>query len=138
MIMMKEKRKFQSLTSKNICEVYDTLHKEGFVTFPITKDAENKVDALVANINGSSFGIPHYPTIEEKVVAYFYFLINNHAFTDGNKRTAIITFILLCGINNLNYTLKGYHLDALAIILEKVDNKYYKETIRFTAKRIFK
>lgn len=35
-----------------------------------------------------AFGVELYPTLLEKAAAYLYFIARNHAFVDGNKRTA--------------------------------------------------
>ena len=136
--MTKEKKKFQPLTSKSICEIYSILHNDGLVSFPITTEAKNKIDALVTNINGESFGVPHYPTTEEKVVAHLYFIINDHAFTDGNKRSAVLVFRVLCRKNNLNQKLKDYDLDALAVFLEQLNEKDHQKVIKIVAHSIFK
>ena len=136
--MTKGKKKFQPLTSKNICETYSLLHSEGLVAFPLTVDAEKKIDALVSNINGSNFGIENYAKDTEKVVAYLYFLIKNHPFVDGNKRTAVLCFMVLCAFNNLHQHLEGYNLDALAVFLEQVNSDDYKKVITIAAQEIFK
>jgi hypothetical protein len=47
--MTKGKKTFQPLTSKNICEIYNILHDERLVSFQITKEAEDKIDALIAS-----------------------------------------------------------------------------------------
>ncbi|MCA9355442.1 Fic family protein [Candidatus Kaiserbacteria bacterium] len=135
--MTKEKKKFQPLTSKHICETYKLLHSEGLVAFSVTGDAENKIEALVSNINGSNFGIQNYERDTEKVVAYLYFLIKNHPFVDGNKRTAVLCFMILCSLNNLHKHLKGYDLDALAVFLEQISSDDYKHVIAVVAKEIF-
>ena len=135
--MTKEKKKFQPLTSKHICETYSLLHKEGLVAFPITSDASNKIEALVSNINGSNFGVLNYEKDTEKVVAYLYFLIKNHPFVDGNKRTAVLCFMVLCSLNNLHQHLEGYDLDALAVFLEQINSDDYKRVITVVAQEIF-
>jgi prophage maintenance system killer protein len=40
----------------------------------------------------SAFGSDIFPTILEKAAALFHSLISNHAFVDGNKRTAVTVF----------------------------------------------
>ncbi|USN92458.1 MAG: Fic family protein [Candidatus Nomurabacteria bacterium] len=107
------------------------------VAFSVTGDAENKIEALVSNINGSNFGIQNYERDTEKVVAYLYFLIKNHPFVDGNKRTAVLCFMILCSLNNLHKHLKGYDLDALAVFLEQISSDDYKHVIAVVAKEIF-
>ena len=137
MTMMKEKKTFQQLTSKNICEIYKLLHSEGLVSFPITNEAENKIDALVANTTGRSFGVQHYLTIEEKVVAHLFFITKAHAFTDGNKRTAVLTFLVLCKMNDLEPMLNNYGLDALAVYLEQLELPDHQMIIRSVSEVIF-
>src|SRR5271155_2334370 len=92
-IMMKEKKIYQPVTSKNICRAYELLQSKNLVSFPITEEAKRKVEAIVGNINNPHFKVEIYETIEEKAVAYLYFLIKDHPFTDGNKRTACLVFL---------------------------------------------
>jgi death on curing protein len=47
-----------------------------------------------------AFGVELYPSLFEKAAAYLFFLSRNHAFVDGNRRTAYSTtfvFLLLNG-----------------------------------------
>ena len=39
------------------------------------------------------FGKPAYPSIEEKAAHLLYFVIKNHPFVDGNKRSAAFLFV---------------------------------------------
>ncbi|MEK7639501.1 MAG: Fic family protein [Patescibacteria group bacterium] len=135
--MTKERRKFLPLTSENICEIYNLLHSEGLISFPATPESVNKIQALVANINGSNFGVENYVTDKEKVVAYLYFLIKNHPFVDGNKRTAVLVFLVLSRMNDLETHLNGYDLDALAVFLESVKNNDHHYVIKVVSKTIF-
>jgi death-on-curing protein len=50
------------------------------------------IESAVARPFQSAFGQDIYPTIIEKAVALFHSLIANHAFVDGNKRTAVTAF----------------------------------------------
>ena len=139
MIMIKVKKTFQPLTSHDVCEIYRLLHREGIVLFPLTTDGENKINSTISNITGSSFGVEHYPSIEEKLVAYFYFIINNHAFTDGNKRTATLVFLVLCQINDMQSRLdRAFNLDALAVYLEQEKDVDHHELISTVAKALFR
>jgi prophage maintenance system killer protein len=108
------------------------------ISFPATPDSVKAIEATVANINGSNFGIENYPSDTEKIVAYFYFLIKNHPFVDGNKRTASLVFLVLIETNGLEKHFEGYDLDALAIFMESVDVSEYKEAIKFLSSKIFK
>lgn len=134
--MTKGRKTFQPLLSNGIFASYNLLYKEGLVSFPITKEAEIKIDAIVANINGHYFGKSPYESSEEKAVAYFYFLINDHPFTDGNKRTSTLSFLIACELNNLKPNPIDFTLDALAVFIEK-DNGDHHKTIKAIAKLLF-
>lgn len=57
---------------------------------------EKKKDALAgifANVFQSVFGEDAYPSIEEKAAHLLYFIVKNHPFNDGNKRTGAFAFI---------------------------------------------
>lgn len=135
-IMMQEKKIFQSLTSESICEIYNILFEAGLVKFPLTQKSFEKLDAIVANINGHSFGVPHYKSIEEKIVAHLYFIIKDHPFTDGNKRTATLVFLVLCRNNSVQEHLRNYDLDSLAVFIERIKDDDHQMAMRVIAHAI--
>lgn len=123
---MKEKSKFQQLTSSDVCQIYELLREDNKISFPIPADAYDKIDSLVSNITGSNYGYENYKTIEEKIVAYFYFLIKNHCFVDGNKRTSVLCFKMLCNRNKMKIIIPDSDLDEIAIFLEKTADDHQK------------
>jgi prophage maintenance system killer protein len=48
-----------------------------------------------------------YPSIEEKGANLLYFVVKNHAFSDGNKRIAAAIFIYFLGMNGILYRADG-------------------------------
>ena len=48
-----------------------------------------------------------YPSIEEKAANLLYFVVKNHAFTDGNKRIAAAVFICFLSVNGILYRPDG-------------------------------
>jgi death-on-curing protein len=52
--------------------------------------------ALLRAENKAAYGDP---TVHELAAAYIYGLAKNHAFVDGNKRTAIVTAMLFLRLN---------------------------------------
>ncbi len=48
-----------------------------------------------------------YPSIEEKAANLLYFIVKNHAFTDGNKRIAAAVFIYYLSANGILYRPDG-------------------------------
>jgi prophage maintenance system killer protein len=136
-IMIKEKKTFQQLTSNDVCLVYELLRKDGLVSFPLMLENRNKVDSLVGSINSSHYGTEIYVTSEEKAVAYLFFVIKSHPFTDGNKRTACIVFEIACAINDLHPNYKDSALDEYAVFIEKIKEEDHQETIKTLAKALF-
>jgi prophage maintenance system killer protein len=48
---------------------------------------------IVGNIFQSVFGRDAYPTLEEKAAHLLYFIVKNHPFNDGNKRSGAFAFV---------------------------------------------
>lgn len=44
--------------------------------------------SLLGNLDQTVFGEPAYPSVESKAAHLLYFVVKNHPFTDGNKRSA--------------------------------------------------
>lgn len=51
------------------------------------------VEGIVGNVMQSFGGKSAYPTIEEKAAHLLYFMVKNHPFTDGNKRSGAFAFV---------------------------------------------
>jgi hypothetical protein len=51
------------------------------------------IAGIVGNVMQSFGGQPVYPTIEAKAAHLLYFVIKNHPFTDGNKRSGAYAFV---------------------------------------------
>ena len=49
--------------------------------------------ALLGNLDQSVFGEPAYPSVEAKAAHLLYFVIKNHPFADGNKRSGAFLFV---------------------------------------------
>ncbi|MFC2991377.1 type II toxin-antitoxin system death-on-curing family toxin [Halomonas tibetensis] len=47
----------------------------------------------MGNLDQTVFGEPAYPSVEAKAAHLLYFVIKNHPFTDGNKRSAAYLFV---------------------------------------------
>jgi len=54
---------------------------------------QGALEGILGNVYQSAFGEDVYPTLEEKAANLLYFIIKNHPFNDGNKRTAAFSFI---------------------------------------------
>ena len=55
--------------------------------------AKNAVEGIVGNVFQSFGGQDLYPTVEEKSAHLLYFMVKNHPFSDGNKRSGAFAFV---------------------------------------------
>jgi len=51
------------------------------------------LSSLLGNLDQSVFGEPAYPTVESKAAHLLYFMVKNHPFVDGNKRSGAFLFV---------------------------------------------
>jgi len=73
--------------------------------FGIEKDQGFK--SAIGTIYQTFDGKELYPSAEEKAANLFYFIVKNHAFSDGNKRIAAALFIYFLNSNNILYRADG-------------------------------
>jgi hypothetical protein len=79
--------------------------------------------ALLGNLDQSVFGEPAYPSVESKAAHLLYFVIKNHPFTDGNKRSGAFLFVDFLNRNGRLLDGQGYPiindigLAALALLV---------------------
>lgn len=87
------------------------------------------LEAILGNLEQTVFGKPAYPSIESKAAHLLYFVIKNHPFTDGNKRSAAFLFV---DFLNRNHRLVGKDnqpiineigLAALTLLIAESDPK---------------
>lgn len=77
------------------------------------------IEGIVGNIFQSFGGAELYPTLEEKAAHLLYFVVKNHPFTDGNKRSGAFCFVwFLKKANLLDITrLSPQALTALTLLV---------------------
>ena len=73
--------------------------------FGIEKDQGFK--SAIGTIYQTFDGKELYPSAEEKAANLLYFIVKNHAFSDGNKRIAAAIFIYFLNSNNILYRADG-------------------------------
>ncbi|MGD9019088.1 MAG: virulence protein RhuM/Fic/DOC family protein [Desulfuromonadales bacterium] len=73
--------------------------------FGIEKDQGFK--SAIGTIYQTFDGKELYPSAEEKAANLLYFIVKNHAFSDGNKRIAAAIFIYFLNANNILYRADG-------------------------------
>lgn len=76
---------------------------------------EGKLSGALAAPFQSAFGEDIYASVFQKAAALFYFVAKDHAFENGNKRTAVITLAYFLAKNNLALDLTSQELYELAV-----------------------
>lgn len=92
--------------------------------------------ALLGNLDQTVFGEPAYPSVEAKAAHLLYFVIKNHPFSDGNKRSAAFLFVdflhrngrLLDGVGSP--VINDIGLAALALLVAESDPAQKETMIR--------
>ena len=69
------------------------LMARGEATELFARDRVEGLAALLGNLEQSVFGEPAYPSVESKAAHLLYFVVKNHPFADGNKRSAAFLFV---------------------------------------------
>ncbi len=106
--------------------------KEASSLFALERDYQFK--SILKNIYQSFDMVDLYRTIEEKAAHLLYFLIKDHPFIDGNKRSASFLFIYFLEKNQYLFDSQGVRkinnaaLTALSLLIAESDPKE-KETM---------
>jgi len=99
--------------------------------------------ALLGNLNQTAFGTPVYPTIESKAAHLLYFLVKNHPFTDGNKRSGAFLFVDFLHRNGRLFGSNGHPiindtgLAALTLLVAESDPKQKDVLIRLIMNMLY-
>ncbi|WP_369600669.1 Fic family protein [Hahella sp. SMD15-11] len=93
------------------------------------------LDAIISLGSLTVFGKPAYPTIEAKAAHLLYFVIKNHPFVDGNKRSGAFLFVDFLArngrlIRNGEPVINDVGLAALALLVAESDARNKDVVIR--------
>ena len=83
-----------------LAELKTGLITKGEATNLFANERDNGLSAIWGNLEQSVFGEDAYPSIESKAAHLMYFVVKNHPFTDGNKRSAAFLFVDFLNRNN--------------------------------------
>jgi hypothetical protein len=83
-----------------LAELKAGLITKGEATNLFANEHDNGLSAIWGNLEQSVFGEDAYPSIESKAAHLMYFVVKNHPFTDGNKRSAAFLFVNFLNRNN--------------------------------------
>lgn len=87
----------------------------------------NLLESAIAAPKATFSGQFLYPTVYLMAAAYFFSLANNHAFNDGNKRTAVVTVSVFLYMNG--YLLEVSEHELIGLAAQTVEQKYSREQI---------
>ncbi|WP_414548451.1 type II toxin-antitoxin system death-on-curing family toxin [Anabaena sp. CCY 0017] len=88
---------------------------------------EGLLDSAIYQPQASFGGELLHPTIVEQSAAYLFHITNNHAFVDGNKRTAFDVMVTFLNLND--YELDMTPKEAEELTIQVADNKVDKEKL---------
>ena len=100
------------------------------------RERDNGLSAILGNLDQSVFGEPAYPSIEAKAAHLLYFVVKNHPFSDGNKRSGAFLFVDFLHRNGRLFDHNGYPvindtgLAALTLLVAESDPKQKETLIR--------
>jgi predicted transcriptional regulator len=96
--------------------------------------SKGSVAGIVGNVMQSFNGKPVYPTIEEKAAHLLYFIVKNHPFVDGNKRSgayAFVWFLHRAGVLDRS-KITPPALTALTLFIAESDSKNKERLVQLT------
>jgi len=120
--------------TRAIEELKSQLIARGEATHLFASERTNGLASIWGNLEQTIFGEPAYPTIESKAAHLLYFVVKNHPFSDGNKRTGAFLFVDFLNRNgklfNNNYepVINDTGLAALTLLVAE-SNPKEKDTI---------
>ncbi|WP_423754566.1 type II toxin-antitoxin system death-on-curing family toxin [Acidithiobacillus ferriphilus] len=90
---------------------------------------------MLGNLEQTVFGEPAYPSVEAKAAHLLYFVIKNHPFSDGSKRSGAFLFVDFLArngrlIRNGAAVINDVGLAALALLVAESDARNKDVMIR--------
>jgi len=96
-----------------IAELKSELLKKSEATDIFAKErSAGSIEGIIGNVMQSFGGKDLYPSLEEKAAHLLYFMVKNHPFIDGNKRSGAFSFIWFLKRSGL---LNSAHLTPAAL-----------------------
>lgn len=119
-----------------LARLKSSLIARGEATDLFARERGDGLDALLGNLDQTVFGEPAYPSIEAKAAHLLYFVIKNHPFADGNKRSGAFLFVDFLNRNgwlldsNGQPVINDIGLAALALLVAESDPAQKETLIR--------
>ncbi len=119
-----------------LAEFKQQLITRGEATDLFARERDGGLEALLGNLEQTVFGEPAYPSIESKAAHLLYFVVKNHPFSDGNKRSGAFLFADFLHRNGRLFNTRGEAvindtgLAALTLLVAESDPKQKDTLIR--------
>jgi len=138
-------KKSVALTADKLAEALlefkTSLIKKGEATDLFGSERQKDVVAgIVGNVMQSFGGQPVYSTVEEKAAHLLYFMVKNHPFVDGNKRSGAFSFVWFlkkAGILNMA-KITPPALTVITLLVAESDPKHKEKMIRLVLQMLKK
>ncbi|PJK10681.1 hypothetical protein CO614_07725 [Lysobacteraceae bacterium NML120232] len=120
------------------------LIARGEATALFAQERGDGLAALLGNLDQTVFGEPAYPSIESKAAHLLYFVVKNHPFSDGNKRSGAFLFVDFLHRNQRLLNAQGQPvindtgLAALTLLVAESDPKQKDVLIRLVMHMLHK
>lgn len=96
------------------------------------RDRGDNLTAILGNIEQTMFGESLYTSAEERAAHLLYFIIKNHPFSDGNKRSGAFLLLLYLRRQGLHLALNEQGLTALTLLIAESDPRAKDLMVRLT------
>lgn len=121
---------------RSLAELKHSLIERGEATALFANPRDDGLAAIFGNLDQTVFGEPAYPSIESKAAHLLYFVVKNHPFSDGNKRSGAFLFVDFLNRNGRLFDTQGNTvindtgLAALTLLVAESDPKQKETLIR--------
>jgi prophage maintenance system killer protein len=145
-ITISSKKKAKSLNYDEVRSALDTLKheliKKGEAGELFSKERDGSFQGILKTIHQTFDKKELYPSLEEKAVHLLYFVIKDHPFFDGNKRSGAFLFIWFLQINkalfkkNSERKINDNALVALALLIAQSDPRDKEQMVALVTQLI--
>lgn len=124
------------VATQALASLKSKLMERGEATALFANPRHEGLAGIWGNLEQSVFGEPAYPSIESKAAHLLYFVVKNHPFSDGNKRSGAFLFVDFLNRNHHLFNAEGEPiindtgLAALTLLVAESDPKQKEVLIR--------
>jgi len=84
------------------------------------------LESAVEGAYADYFGVPLYPTVQERAARLAFALTTNHPFLDGNKRIGVLAMLVLLSLEGIELSYTQEELIALSLGIARGETDYDK------------